>query len=191
MSFFTRKTAYFLRERWSKCGCRATKTASLSGCEHHLTHVWKKNGGYQNEHQNTIGSALIKTDHRQLTWRTRAVTWDPAISKYLPSILRRALVTSLPQRWQTHRHKKLNTSCNSPDFNSDTYFDLFSLLTSHLIFSHSTASSCQYWAREHTKLESTQCMLLNNHKQSWRIKKALLMSITGMKASFCFAVKIK
>jgi len=98
ISFLTRKTAYFLRERVSKCGCRSSNIASLSDCEHHFTHVWKEISDHQkpgHKQHNNMHSRLINIVCAQLTCRTRAVTWDPAISKYFPSIFRIASLTSL------------------------------------------------------------------------------------------------
>lgn len=100
MSFFTRKTAYFLRERVSKSGCRASKIASLSDCEHNFTHVCQKKQCSSTPGKRTskpcnmlIYKWIWSIDH--LTCKTRAVTWEPAISEYFPSILRRASLTSL------------------------------------------------------------------------------------------------
>jgi hypothetical protein len=81
--------------------------------------------------------------HTPLTCRTRAVTWDPAISKYFPSIFWIAWLTSLESS-QFCQCSRTNTRYMT--FDPKAYLDLSSLLTSwHLIFSHNFASSCQYY----------------------------------------------
>lgn len=106
MSFFTRKTAYFLRERVSMCGCRASNIASLSDCEHHFTHVCQQTQR-QSEQGKMQGMQVDRQFYVQLTWRTRAVTWDPAISRYFPSILFRASLTILDSYW-FGQHKNMS-----------------------------------------------------------------------------------
>jgi hypothetical protein len=94
--------------------------------------------GHKQSH-NKIHSGL---PHAPLTCRTRAVTWDPAISKYFPSIFWIAWLTSLESS-QFRQCSRTNTRYVT--FDPKAYLDLSSLLTSwHLIFSHSFASSCQY-----------------------------------------------
>jgi hypothetical protein len=91
---------------------------------------------------NNIRSRLTNIVCAQLTCRMRAVTWDPAISKYFPSIFRIASLTTLER---CKFCQCLSTDTRYKDFNPNTYLDLSSLLTSwHLIFSHSFVSSCQY-----------------------------------------------
>jgi hypothetical protein len=134
-----------LRERVSKWGCNSSKIASLSDCEHHFTHVCEKKWWstelkpVHKQRHNKIHSGL---PHAPLTCRTRAVTWDPAISKYFPSIFWIAWLTSLESS-QFRQCSRTNTRYVT--FDPKAYLDLSSLLTSwHLIFSHSFASSCQY-----------------------------------------------
>jgi len=145
ISFLTRKTAYFLRERVRKCGCRSSKIASLSDCEHHFTHVWKEISDHQkpgHKQHNNMHSRLINIVCAQLTCRTRAVTWDPTISKYFPSIFRIASLTSLER---CKFCQCLSRNIRYKAFDPNAYLDLSSLLTSwHLIFSHSFVSSCKY-----------------------------------------------